>query len=345
MSDGEDKRRATRNWREYKEEMRESYRVYAWVWRELVSIEAKQWYKKMSVALVVEVSLALSVPFAVSLVINGLVQHDYKKVAVALVAVFSALALERVAAHFVMVYREWILGINYGTLDKRTSELFFEKSMGQHQQENSSLSASNVEKGRGRVIELQNMMLFEGEHTLIILAVSFALLWLITPVAGMVMTLMMLIIIAWSMFMNQRVSETMAPVDKEMRALNRYRVERWDQVARVKSNAKEVEEVTTIVDWFNRIVLADRTFWLWYIKNLTGRGILTVVALVCSLLYGVWLVWNGVWEVGLLYPLFTWASNVKDTVWRIGHIEHQLNWNMPSVRSLMEALSIVPDVV
>ena len=52
--------------------------------------------------------------------------------------------------------------------------------------------------------------------------------------------------------------------------------------------------------------------------------------------------WKGVWGVGLLYPLYTWASRVSENIWHIGSLEHQLNWNMPSVKSKIDALSIVP---
>ncbi|MFH1711938.1 MAG: ABC transporter ATP-binding protein [Patescibacteria group bacterium] len=345
MHDAEDSRKITRNWREYLGETRESYRVYVWVWQELVSAEAKYWYKKMMVGYVFEIGFALIVPLFIAMVINGLVKNDLKTTIIGVTAVLVAFVLERLSAHFVMVCREWILGFNHGTLDQRTSELFFEKSMGQHLQENSVLSSSNVEKGRARVTEMQNMLLFEGVGAMLTLAISLILLMVISLVAGLVMLMILIIIIVWSLYLNQKVVEIMTPLDKEFRALNRHRVERWDEISRVKTTAKEDEEVQTITSWFRRIIEPDRAFWIWYIQNLTGRSIMIVLALVGILSYGAWLVWHGQWEVGILYPLFTWSISVQQNIWRIGHIEHQLNWNMPSVRSLMAALTIRPDIV
>lgn len=345
MFDAEDNRKATRNWREYLGEVRESYRVYVWVWKELVSVQAKRWYKKMMAAYAFEIIFAMIIPFFIGMVINGLVSKDSQMTLFGIVAVLVAFILERIAAHFVMVSREWILGFNYGNLDRRTSELFFEKSMGQHRQENRVLSSSNVEKGRARVTEMQNMLLFEGFGAVLTLTFSIVLLMIISVFAGSVMIITFGIIVIWSLFLNQKVTEMMTPIDKEFRALNRHRVERWDNIARVKVNAKEKEEVTGMNKWFKRIIEPDRAFWIWYIKNLTARSILIVIVLTVILSYGAWHVWNGVWAVGLLYPLFTWSMNVQQNIWRIGHIEHQLNWNMPSVRSLMDALTIKPDIV
>jgi ABC-type multidrug transport system fused ATPase/permease subunit len=60
---------------------------------------------------------------------------------------------------------------------------------------------------------------------------------------------------------------------------------------------------------------------------------------------GAWSVWQGVWQIGLLYPLFSWSARVAENLWQVGNIEHQLNWNMPAVKSMIKALSIKPDVV
>ncbi|MFH1631780.1 MAG: ABC transporter ATP-binding protein [bacterium] len=345
MSDPNDSRKITRNWREYLGEIRESYRVYTWVWQELIGVDAKRILRKMGVALTIEIVFALSIPFFISMVFNGLVAGDHRRAMTGLGLALVALLFERFAAHFVMIYREWIVGFNQGELDERANLLFLEKSMGQHSQENSVLSSSNVEKGRARVFELENMMLFEGLHTIIMLAISYTLLWFISPVAGIVMTVMIGIIFSWSMFMNRKVLQICTPLDADFRKLNRHRVERWDQVGRVKANAKEREEVKHMRGWFNQILDRDRHFWFWYIKNLTGRGTLTSICVMGILTYGVWLVRSGVWEVGLLYPLFTWSVNLKDNLWRVGNIEHQLNWNMPSVRSMIKALTMEPDVV
>jgi ATP-binding cassette subfamily B protein len=67
-------------------------------------------------------------------------------------------------------------------------------------------------------------------------------------------------------------------------------------------------------------------------------------ALVAIMGWGAWLVWSGKWQIGLLYPLYAWSARVSDNIWRIGAIEHRINWNLPSVKSMIEALRIPPAI-
>lgn len=62
------------------------------------------------------------------------------------------------------------------------------------------------------------------------------------------------------------------------------------------------------------------------------------------MIYGIYLVWNGSWTVGLLYPLMSWTNRLSENIWRIGRLEHQINWNIPAVKSMIDALSLEPDI-
>jgi ABC-type multidrug transport system fused ATPase/permease subunit len=146
------------------------------------------------------------------------------------------------------------------------------------------------------------------------------------------------------LFVNRRVLVECTPIDAELRKFNRHRVERWDNIDRVKTSGKENEEVGFMTRWWAEIITKDRKFWLWVIKVNSLRGMISVFAKAGIMAYGAWLVWRGDWTVGLLYPFFQWSDAITRNLWRIGHIEHRLNWNMPSVRSLMLALTMEPEV-
>lgn len=232
-----------------------------------------------------------------------------------------------------------------GDVDRRITELFFEKSMGQHLQESSSLNTANIEKGRSRVVTTIEMLLFQGIEVLIVFLISFVFLCILSPVAGLVMGIVIVLHLAFSLYLNKKAVEECTPIDGEYRRLNRHRVERWEKMERVKTCGKEAEELNYMTAWFDRVLARDRDFWLWFINMVQVRGLLNLVGYVVIMAYGAWLVWNGSWMIGMLYPLYAWASRVDDHIWQLSRLEHQLNWNMPSVRSMMESLTIRPDVV
>ena len=339
------KRRTPTSIREYVDSMREAGRVYLWVWRDLVDDEARVWIRRMFIALTVMLIFNLAHPWFVSRIFDGLPIFDHSMVLMGAAGVLSVVLVKRGVNHLRKRYREWVLGLNMGSLDQRSTELFLGKSMGQHQQEGSELSASNVEKGRGRTSESEDIFIYQVFETVIALLVSLGFLWWLHWVAGAVMTLMLLVHIVWSLYLNQKIVEVCIPLDVEFRALMNYIRERWDQVIRVKVNAKEAEEVAEIRARFDKVIEKDRPFWMWAHKEGDKRGTLTELVSNGLLLYAVWLVWNGELQLGLLWPLWSWVSVMGERMYQLSEIEHRLNWNFASIASMMRALTMEPDVV
>jgi ATP-binding cassette subfamily B protein len=230
-------------------------------------------------------------------------------------------------------------------LDVRTTELFLEKSLGMHISENNHLNEANVKKGYDRVLGLEGMLLFEGIEALLNIVLPFIALWIFTITTGRwaVGTIIMLILashLAWTLFLNQQVLRVCLPIDKMWRFLNRYRVERWQRVERVKTNAKEDIERQEVERLFDKAIEPDRKFWFWFIKQATYRNTLADILLFTLILYCVRAVWAGDMALGSLWFLVAWGSQFSTTLWHIGHIEHQFNFFTPSIMGMKEALTM-----
>jgi ATP-binding cassette subfamily B protein len=188
------------------------------------------------------------------------------------------------------------------------------------------------------------MLLFEGTPALVSLVFAYVFLWAFMPSAGAIMTIGIAIYLLYTLYLNRQVMVVATPLDADFRRLNRYRVERWEKVERVKTSTRGDEEVSHTDKWFDNIIARDRTFWLWFIKQNVFRGTVSRLCLVIALGYVASLVWRGWISATLFLPVFWWGMQIVENIWRIGHIEHQLNWNAPSVRSMIEAVSITPAV-
>ena len=335
----------TRSWNEQIKALKESVGVCKWIWEELINDKSKKWALRMTIALSISTIFGVIQPWLLKFTFDGLTTTNIALVYFGLGAFLGCRLIQSICYHIYMTAREWVAGENAGHLDRRSSELFFEKSLGQHIQDGAVLNAANVEKGRAQVLNIENMLLFDGFQSILELTLSFIFLWLLSPVAGLVMTLLLLEYVALSSYINQQVIEVCMPIDKQFRKLNRYIKERWDKVERLKTCGKETEEVGVITSWFGRIMKQDRDFWLWMIKIFTVRGLTKTIAIMIVVVYGAWRCWHGDWTIGILYPLYSWSTQVAENLWRIGHIEQQVNWNMPAVRSMMQALTLKPQVI
>jgi ABC-type multidrug transport system fused ATPase/permease subunit len=343
--DPQDTRKISRNWLQYLHQMKESWGVARWVYREFISAESRHWTRRMLVSLAISATALNGIAWLAKYLVDGLIRHDAHAVKTSFVGMAIFVVVYGYFDRLQMIAREYAQGENLAQLKRRMNELFFEKSMGQHLQESSYLNTANIERGKGRIEQLENMLMFEGSSSMISLTVALTLLWLRVPSAGFFMTLLLASYLVWLVYLNRNISEKCVPFDKEFRRINRWEHERWEKIERVKTCAKEGEEIAYQNRSFKKVLGEERKFWLWFINKVTWRGYSNRVVLLGTLGYGAWLIWRGDWSNGVFVPLLMYATKVSESIWHIGHIEHQINWNMPAIRTAMLTLTVPPDTI
>ena len=343
--DPDDERVVAKDWREYLSQAKEIGKLLQWMWRELATTEVRRRSKHLVIALIFMTAFQIAEPRTLAAILDGTMKQNWHLFLFGFIGLMVCLIGRRNANYAYEIAREWILGLANGTLDERITELFFEKSLGQHVDQDIRLNHEGIGTGRERTLNLIGIMFFDAIHAFAGLIFSYVFLWFISPVAGAIMTLVILIYAVWMLYLNQKVFEVCIPLDKEFRRLKRYRVERWKNIERVKTSGKERAELDHMTPWFDRLIEKDGTFWRWFIKHANFRDISGTIGFLVIVGYGAHLVWTRQWFGGLFYPLISWSAQVIENMWRVGHIERQFNYNMPSIRSMIDALAIPPDVV
>ena len=342
--DPQDTRNISRTWRQYLHELKESWGIGRWVYQEFITAESRHWTRRMLVALAISVTALNGIAWLAKYLVDGLIRHDAYAVKMSFLGMAAFVLVYGYFDRLQMIAREYAQGENLTQLKRRMNQLFFEKSMGQHLQESSYLNTANIERGKGRIEQLENMLMFEGSSSMISLTVALTLLWLRVPSAGFFMTLLLASYLVWLVYLNRNISEKCVPFDKEFRRINRWEHERWEKIERVKTCAKEGDEIAYQNRSFKKVLGEERKFWLWFINKVTWRGYSNRLVLLGTLGYGAWLIWRGDWSNGVFVPLLMYATKVSESIWHIGHIEHQVNWNMPAIRTAMLTLTIPPDI-
>src|SRR5690348_12630934 len=325
--------------------MKESFAVASWVYREFITAESRRWTRRMLIALAISVTALNGIAWLAKYMVDGLIHHDAHAIKMSFVGMAVCVLIYGYFDRLQMIAREYATGINLTQLKRRMNELFFEKSMGQHQQESSYLNTANIERGKGRIEQLENMLMFEGSSAIVSLIVALAFLLCKIPIAGLIQVGLIASYMVWMVYLNRNIAEKCVPFDKEFRRLNRWEHERWEKIERVKTCAKEDAEIAYQNRAFQKVLGEERKFWLWFIGKVTWRGYSNRFVLLGTLAYGAWRIWQGDWSNGVFVPLLMYATKVSESIWNIGHIEHQINWNMPAIRTAMLTLTIPPDVI
>jgi ABC-type multidrug transport system fused ATPase/permease subunit len=342
--DPQETREVPKSWREYLSQAKETINILVWAWRELKTPETIRRYKHLFSAAVLLAVFQVAQPRMVAAILEGIGKRKLDLVLIGFASYSACVLLQRLMDLWFANSREWLFGLNTGMLDHRITELFFEKSLGQHVEQGARLNPEGINTGRERLLNAQGMIFFDGISAVMGLLFSYAALWFLSPVAGGIMSSVVILYFVWMLYLNQRVIEKCTPLEAEWRRLKRYRVERWKNIERVKTSAKEEEELARMGLWFQKLILPDGQFWRWFSKQCSFRQMAEFGGLLATMIYGACLVWTGRWPLALLYPLFMWGMQLTESIWRIGHIERELNWNMPSIRLMVEGLSLKPEI-
>jgi ABC-type multidrug transport system fused ATPase/permease subunit len=327
----------------YVAEMRETWHVLTWVWQELIGTEGKKWSLWMSLATVLMMGLFTLQPFVFSWMVNAVRDERLQALVTAGAALISASLCHHGASAIQAFCREHAWNRSMYHMQGRINELFCEKSLGQHSAEGTTLNFTSLDRAKSRVETVQEMILFETSSIVTGLVFSYLLLWTLGWQIGLVTTVLVIVHVLWSLYLNYHVSVTTAPIEKEFRSYGRQLNERWEKIARVKTSGKTKSEHARLEQWFNRILQDDERFWLWFIRQTVKRDSVALVVRFAIIAYGAFLVYTGAWQIGALIPLYAWITAVTENLWYIGHAERRLNQQVPYIKSMRTALSIQPD--
>lgn len=331
--------------REYLSATTEAIDIFRWIFQHVVTPQSKIHLVWMLVSVVMMILMQSLQPAGISYIVNGLTVRDSTTVKWGLGIFLVTLLLQKMAQRKYDRRREHVLGLHWQKLDDVLARLFFEKSLGQHAHQSNLLSPTNIDKGKWRMLDIQRVLFFDGIPTALNLFISFICLFIMNFMAGLGMLTIMLIYIAWSLYLNSRIAQICIPIDKRFRALGRRRNERFERIERVLVSGKGDTEVQEMSDVFSEIITDDRAFWLKFIDIAFIRSAINVTGLSAIIAWGAWLVWKGEFSIGLLFPFISWASRVSENIWKLGDIEQQINWNLPAVKSMITAVSIPPSIV
>jgi ATP-binding cassette, subfamily B, bacterial len=334
--------KAAGNLSEYGDKLKEMRDMLAWVWQMFITPFGKSLARRMMALMVFSEGISVLVPLFLSMIVNSVAagQEDKQSLITGFACFSLAMVALKIVQRYSLRYRELLFGDNQTQLDQVTTREFLNKSMGAHIDENNKLNEGNIKKGYGRIAEMRNILLYEGVESVFSLLLPYiALLFLDRVVFGLV-TVMIAIHLAWSLYLNQKTIRECGPIDEKWRYLDRYRIERLDHVERVKANAKETEELKKIRELSEDTIASDRKYWLWFIDQQIIRSMTVFTLFIGVIAYGSYRAWNGEISPGTLFPLFWWTREMTQAIWRISSIEQKLNYATPAIMSLKDALTL-----
>lgn len=341
----ENDRIAPTSFGEYWKGTKESIKVFRWIFGRVMTPASKRYLKLLIACSVIAITMQTIQPAAVGYLAKGLDGHDENLAKMAFVVFLVALFLQKAIQWGFDRHRQRIYGIHAGNIDSVVTLEFNSKSLAQHSEHSGLLAPAVIEKGKAKAMDLQRIIFFDALPVSLNLVLSIAGLFFISWTVGLVMLVILLLYGAWTLYLNSEVGRVYIPIDRDFRRLARKRHERFEHVERLKVTGMHHREVREMAETYDGIKDRDQTFWFWFFNVALGRSFLSTLGLLVVVAWSSWLVWNGKLNIGMFFPLVTWATQVTQNIWRLGDVEHNINWNLPPVQSMIRALSIEPAIV
>jgi len=340
--------RATSVW-DYISENKKAKDIFAWSWNSFLSPKGKRIGIWMVVLVFLGSLMGVVKSYSVKMMIDGLsslVGEDSGPGL--LIRGFISMSLLVIGGRMVGFMKnylqEYFFADFLGGLSQKVTKQFVEKPLGLHVSENTILNADNVKKGYDRVPDLMHNIVIETPDLIFAVILPFILLWPIDGIVVLMMALVMFIHLSFSGYLNYRAMVEGYPIEKMWRSLYRYRVERWRLVERLKNNAKESDELSSLENRYREAINLDLKLWISYIVWSFGRGFVCSVIALLAILYGLYEISVGKLSLGYIYPLVTLSMQILDNLWQIGSIERKIHYNLHSVGILKEALAIPSNI-
>ena len=329
------------SFRDYINENRKVKNILVWVWRTFLGESGKKRIRQvLGLVLLANLIGVFTSYYAIRSIIDGVVSKNDNLLIRGFVALGTLLIISRIVNSAKNIVREHFFADFGEKMNYRISRLFFEKSLGMHTSEDNILNESNIRKGHERLIDMVYVATVDGPDLVASIGVAFIMLWFVHPMVALIMTFVIVVHLAWSGLVNYRIMVEGSPIEKKWRHLNRYRGERWKNVERVKSHAKEREELETLGRYYREAVVLDLKLWTAVLISWCKRGIASIFIYVGALIYGVRQIRLGDLSPGWIYPMFSLSTQVFDNLWKVSDLERRIHYNLWSVGTLKEALSL-----
>jgi len=330
-----------RKFKDYLNENKKVKDILVWVWRVFISDRGKKILKQTLVlTFLASIMGVMTSYYAIKNILDGMVLRDVSLTINGFIALSVILVAARIINSAKSIRREYFMADFGAKLTDKVSRLFFEKSLGTHTSEDNLLNESNISKGCERLSNMINIMTIDCPDLVVGLTVSFVALWFVNSVVAFIITFMIIIHLTWSGFTNYWLMMEGAPVEKKWRFLNRFTKERWKNIERVKSNAKENEELGALNKYYDEAITLDLKLWIAVLTSWCKRGIFSVFIYVGALVYGMRQIWVGHLSPGFLYPMFALSTQIFDNLWKVGDLERKIHYDLWSVGVLKEALNL-----
>lgn len=292
-------------------------------------------------------AIALISPYIYGKIIDGIVQG--KEIAYLIKLCFLSFAVLLFNNLIITYYEEKVKVLKFDfdvrrRVTKETLEKLFSFSIGQHENQNSGIKKSIIDRGQNALTELAFSLIYEIFPMILQVTVTIIALTIIAPPLGLIIFLGISIYF-YASFYSSRI------FGKDFRELQEMHVEAEKKQSEflrnaslVKINANESEIVSDYDKRIEQVNNFGKKVWMRFIRFFQIRSTISDTTRIVVLLVGIYLVYQQVYTPGFLVIILSWSSNAFDRIIRAGYLQRRITELYAIIKIYFDLLSLEPAI-
>jgi ABC-type multidrug transport system fused ATPase/permease subunit len=292
-------------------------------------------------------AIALVGPYIYGKIIDGIVQNSDIVYLFKLCLLSFAILLFN---NLILIYYEEKIKVLKFDFDvrrriiKETLEKLFSFSIGQHENQNSGIKKSIIDRGQNALTELAFSLIYEVFPMILQVAVTTIALIIIAPPLGLII-LLGIFIYFYASFYSSRI------FGKDFRNLQEMHVEAEKKQSEFLRNASLVKinanETEVIIDYDKKIEQVNnfgKKVWMRFIRFFQIRSTISDTTRIIVLLVGIYLVYQKIYTPGFLVIILSWSTSAFDRIVRAGYLQRRITELYAMIKIYFDLLNMEPDI-
>lgn len=292
-------------------------------------------------------ALDLVSPYIYGKIIDGILQGKaFEEVLKLCLLSLGIILLNNVVINY---YREKI-EINRFDFDvprkvaEKTLSKVLEFSIGQHDNQNSGIKKSIIDKGQNALVEMANTLMYQLFPAFLQIIVTVIALFYLAPILGLIIFIGIILFLLISFYNNYTIRNDLYEIQNMWVDSDKRQSEFLRNVSLIKINAKEEKVIKEYDENIASINSSEKSLWLKFIRLAYVRNIISHTSKIATLIMGVYLVYKGVYTPGFLVVVLSWSNSAFDRIWYLSMTQRRLTKLYAEIKNYFSLMEIKPDI-
>ena len=291
-------------------------------------------------------ALPLASPYIYGRIIDGIVSALAMKVILVLAFISLVLyILQNVVDKFQEKFEVNNLDFDVSRyVSKTTLEKTFKFSIGQHNNENSGVKQSVINKGEHSLTTLAYTMLYDVFPLIARITFTVGALMYLSIILGTITLVSVICFVGITIYLNGIMKSDLKIFEDLRDNNNKMHTEILRNVELVQVNAQEDKVIEDFDKEVGKLCSFGKRMWLRYISLNFLRNLIIGVTMFLVIIVGVHYVYKGTYTPGYLVVFISWSYNAFDGLGAVGKIHRQCMVLCVAVKKYFTMLDIEPEV-